>query len=159
MPYGWQPKGEYIAITPVKTKITQVFGLMNPDNQLASYTFQGRVTSQAVIAWLEEFHTTITKPTVVVLDNASIHRSNAFKAKVEQWKQDDFYVFFLPAYSPHLNLIEILWRFIKYKWLPYETIESQKELDEKLEEILRGIGQKYTIDFKIQQQKVSDIFT
>ena len=163
LPYGWQPKGEYIEITPVKSKTTQVFGLMNLDNQLASYAFKGSMTSQMVIACLDEFHTNITKPTVVVLDNASIHHSREFEAKVEdraagRWKQDDLYVFFLPTYSPHLNPIEILWRFIKYQWLTYETIDSQQELDEKLEEILRSFGKDHTIDFKIHHQEVSNIF-
>ena len=54
--------------------------------------------------------------------------------------------------------IEILWRFIKYQWLPYETIDSQQELDEKLEQILRNFGKDYTIDFKLKHQDVSNIF-
>lgn len=158
VPYGWQPKGEYIEITPAKTKGTQIFGLMNLDNQLQSYAFEGSMTSQTVIACLEDFHTTITQPTVVVLDNAPIHHSKAFNAKIKQWKQDDLYVFFLPTYSPHLNPIEMLWRKIKYEWLPYETISSQDELDEKLIQILRNMGQDYQIGFKLHQQKLSNIF-
>ena len=108
LPYGWQPKGEYIQITPVKSKSTQVFGLMNLDNQLASYPFKGSMNSQRVIACLDDFHTTITKPTIVGLDNASIHHNKEFEAKVEAWKQDDLYIFFLPTYSPHLNPTEVL---------------------------------------------------
>lgn len=159
VPYGWQPKGEYIEITPSKTKGIQIFGLMNLNNQLQSYAFEGSMTSQMVIACLDDFHTTITRPTVVVLDNAPIHHSKAFETKIKQWKQDDLYVFFLPAYSPHLNPIEILWRKIKYEWLPYEVIASQLELDQKLTQILKSIGQHYAIDFKLHQQKLSNIFT
>lgn len=133
VPYGWQPKGEYIEITPSKTKGTQVFGLMNLNKQLQAYTFGGSMTSQMVITCLDDFHTTITQPTVVVLDNATIHHSKAFETKIKQWKQDDLYVFFLPTYSPHLNPIEILWRKIKYEWLPYEAIESQQALNEELD--------------------------
>lgn len=136
VPYGWQPKGEYIAITPTKTKGTQIFGLLNLNNQLQSYAFQDSMTSQTVIACLDDFHTTITQPTVVVLDNAPTHHSKAFKAKIKQWKQDDLYVFFLPTYSPHLNPIEILWRKIKYEWLPYEAIESQQAPNKELDNIL-----------------------
>lgn len=131
---------------------------MNLNNQLQSYAFEGSMTSQTVIACLDDFHTTITQPTVVVLDNAPIHHSKAFEAKIEQWKQNDLYVFFLPTYSPHLNPIEILWRKIKYEWLPYEVIASQRELDEKLARILRSIGQDYAIDFKLHQQELSNIF-
>ena len=159
VPYGWQPKGEYIEITPAKTKGTQIFGLMNLKNQLQSYAFEGSMTSQMVIACLDDFHTTITQPTVVVLDNAPIHHSKAFEAKIKQWKQDDLYIFFLPSYSPHLNAIEMLWRKIKYEWLDYEVIASQRELDEKLAQILRSIGHDYTIDFKLHHQELTNIFT
>lgn len=158
MPYGWQPTGEYIEITPVKTKGTQVFGLMNLDNQLQSYAFEGSMTSEVVIACLDDFHTTITQPTAVVIDNASIHHSKKFEAKIRQWKQDDLYIFFLPTYSPHLNPIEILWRKIKYEWLPYEAIESQQALNKGLEDILRSFGENYAINFKQKNQKVANIF-
>ncbi len=158
VPYGWQPKGEYIEITPAKTKGTQIFGLMNLDNQLQAYGFQGSMDSEAIIACLDDFHTTIKKPTVVVVDNAPIHHSKKFEAKMKHWKQDDLYVFFLPTYSPHLNLIEILWRKLKYEWLPYETIESQQALNEKLENILRNFGENYVINFEQDNQKMSIIF-
>ena len=158
VPYGWQPKGEYTEITPAKTQGMQIFGLMNLANQLQAYGFKGSMNSEVIIACLDEFHTTISKPTVVVLDNAPIHHSKKFEAKIRQWKQDDLYVFFLPAYSPHLNLIEILWRKLKYEWLPYEAIESQQKLNEKLEGILRNIGKKFTINFEHKDRKVANIF-
>jgi hypothetical protein len=37
-------------------------------------------------------------------------------------------IYLLPAYSPELNLIEILWRMIKYHWLPLKAYESFKDL-------------------------------
>lgn len=148
VPYGWQPKGEYIQITPSKTKGTQIFGLMSLDNNLETYACQGSMNSQAVIAFLDDFKTRINGRTVVVLDNAPIHHSKKFEAKIEEWKTEDLYIFFLPRYSPHLNPIEILWRMIKYQWLPYECIESQEELNQRLDEILILFGTEYTIDFK-----------
>ena len=157
VPYGWQPKGQYIEITPAKTRGTQIFGLMSLDNRLESYAIEGSMNSEVVIAFLDDFHQTIEQPTVVVIDNAPIHRSKKFEAKIEQWKQEDLYIFFLPRYSPHLNPIEILWRMIKYHWLPYEDLGSQQELDLKLNEILCDFGSKYTINFK-EHRKVSNIF-
>lgn len=155
VPYGWQPKGEYIEITPSKTQGTQIFGLMSLDNELESYSYVGSMTSQVVIAFLDDFHKKIKQPTVVVLDNAPIHHSKEFEAKVEEWKKEDLYIFFLPKYSPHLNPIEILWRMIKYQWLPYEEIEDQAELNLKLDEILINFGKEYTIDFKEQKMSIN----
>ena len=47
--------------------------------------------------------------------------------RLEEWKNQQVEIFQLPSYSPQLNLIEILWRFMKYEWIElnaYETWES-----------------------------------
>jgi len=155
VPYGWQPKGEYIHITPAKTKGTQVFGLMTLDNKLEAYSIQGSMNSKTVIAFIDDFCTRVKKKTILVLDNAPIHKSKEFANKIKKWEEEDLYIFFLPKYSPHLNPIEILWRMMKYYWVPYEEIESQNELNDKINEILANFGNQYTIDFK--DKKVSII--
>jgi transposase len=147
VPYGWQPKGEYIKITPSKTPALQVFGLLSLDNCFEGYSYTGRANSAMVIAFLDDFVQQITKPTVVVLDNAPIHKSEAVKAKIEAWKEEDLYIFFLPSYSPHLNSIEILWRKMKYEWIEYENIKNQKELEEVIHNILSKLGKEYFIQF------------
>ena len=160
VPYGWQPKNENIHITPSKTNSTNIFGLMSLNNDLDAYSFKGKANSRMIIAFLDNFCQSITQPTVVVLDNAPIHHSKEFDEKIKQWQEQDLYIFFLPTYSPHLNPIEILWRKIKYEWLPYEDICSQEELDDKLDDILNSFGKEYTINFKELEndKKVSNIF-
>jgi transposase len=54
---------------------------------------------------------------------------------------------FLPTYSPELNIIEILWRFIKYEWLPFSAYSSFKQLVIEVENILIQIGQRFKINF------------
>ncbi|MHB8645758.1 MAG: transposase [Thermomicrobiales bacterium] len=53
-------------------------------------------------------------PTVIVLDNVGYHKRRALRA---HWQRlsDRFQPFCLPAYSPHLNLTERIWRFLKDK--------------------------------------------
>lgn len=53
----------------------------------------------------------------------------------------------IPPYSPELNLIEILWRKIKYEWMPFSAYQSFPQLQECLDEILANIGKLYTIKF------------
>lgn len=154
VPYGWQPKGEYIHIRPQKSKGTQVFGLLSVDNRLQAYSCKGSMDSQMAIAFLDDFAGQMAQPTVVVLDNASIHRSQQFLKRVAGWQQQGLYLFFLPKYSPHLNLIEILWRKIKYEWLAYEHLTSQDQLDQQLKRILTQFGTQYTINFKQQEVTV-----
>jgi len=57
------------------------------------------------------------KPTVLVLCNAPTHRWEKFLTAIDSWMEKDLYVFFLPKYSPHLNLAENFWCKAKYEWL------------------------------------------
>lgn len=54
------------------------------------------------------------EPAVLVLDNASYHKSQAVRAHYQRLA-DRLQPFFLPAYAPQLNLIERLWRYLKQK--------------------------------------------
>jgi transposase len=51
--------------------------------------------------------------TIIVLDNYSIHKSHQVRAKEREWQSLGLYLFFLPTYSPELNLIEGEWHQIK----------------------------------------------
>ena len=124
-----------------------VLGFYNTDNEFEAFTVEGRVNSDIVISCFDKFSETIDEETVVVIDNASTHTSNKFKAKLDEWAKKGLRVKYLPTYSPELNLVEILWRFIKYSWLPFTAYESFKSLRKALENILNGIGSKYCVNF------------
>jgi transposase len=86
----------------------------------------------------------------VVIDNASIHTSNEFTEfteNIEKWANKGLVMVKIPPYSPELNLIEILWRKIKYEWMPFSAYQSFQNLQECLFEILANIGKSYTIKF------------
>jgi transposase len=55
----------------------------------------------------------IRKKTVVVPDNAKIHRAKKVICHRDLWEKRGLYIFFLPPYSSHLNLAETLWRSYK----------------------------------------------
>ncbi len=66
-------------------------------------------------------------PTVVVLDNGSIHRSKEVRAAVPGLWARSVYLSFLPSYSPELNDIEPVFRIIKHDELPerrYTTVPA-----------------------------------
>lgn len=44
--------------------------------------------------------------------------------KLDEWKERQIEIFQLPSYSPQLNLIEILWRFMKYEWIEISAYRS-----------------------------------
>lgn len=147
LPYGWQPKGEYVRICPKKSKRLNVFGLLSKDNHLQVYSTNGTVSSDLMIAFLDDFAKQIKQKTVVVLDNAPIHHSDEFQEQIAIWKEQDLHIFFLPTYSPHLNIIERLWLKAKYEWLKPHHYESFETLTNAVEEILNQVGSKFKIDF------------
>jgi len=105
------------------------------------------MNGELIIAFLDDFATRLTQKTVVVLDNAPIHHSEEFDQKIAEWKQQDMEIFFLPTYSPHLNLIETLWRKIKYEWLKPPDYLSWESLCQAIENIIVGVGKNYLIEF------------
>jgi transposase len=107
----------------------------------------GTICSDLMIAFLDDFATQITRKTVVVLDNAPIHHSEEFQEQILEWEKQDLYIFFLPTYSPHLNLIERLWLKAKYQWLKPKDYLSFDTLNQAVETIMNQIGKKLKIDF------------
>ena len=51
-------------------------------------------------------------------------------------------MFFLVTYSPHLNLIETLWRRIKYQWLKAKDYTNFETLTNAVENIVLDVGKK-----------------
>ena len=147
VPYAWQDNEEIQGLESQQSKRLNLLGLLNKNNQLESYIFECKITSEIVIKFLDRYVQKIDKLTVVVIDNAPIHTSKAFKKKIAQWRQQKLEIFWLPTYSPQLNLIEILWRFMKYEWIETEAYSSWKNLTEYVEQVLKDFGDRYVINF------------
>ena len=73
------------------------------------------------------------KRKVVVLDNYRVHQSRLVQSQLELLKQAGVVFFYLPPYSPELNLIEAEWRQIKYQGLPKRSFEKLDELLQAVE--------------------------
>lgn len=67
--------------------------------------------------------------------------------KQKEWEQKNLFIFFLPTYSPHLNLMEILWRKIKYECLRPEHYESAETLKNAIFHIIRKYDDEFSINF------------
>jgi len=147
IPYGWQEKKETIVIKSRTGKRVNVMGLMNRQNELDYQIITKSITSQDVIKFLDKFSNQLARKTVIILDQASIHTSDEFIGKLKEWKQKKLEIFWLPTYSPKLNLIEILWKFIKYEWIDIGAYGSQKNLIEYLKKVLDNFGHEYVINF------------
>lgn len=148
-PYGWQFPNEEIRISPQRGKQINVLGFMKSSgDELHTFSKEGSVKTGFVIDAVNTWRKTLNKPTVLVLDNARIHHSLAFRDCLTEWESSGLYIFFLPAYSPHLNRIERLWQKVKQRWLsPCDYIDLNA-LQLALEKIWNEFGKKLQVNFK-----------
>ena len=147
IPYGWQPIGETLEIPSRRSSRLNVLGLMNRHHDLRAYSSEQSINSDVVILCIDTFFPVVEKRTVIVMDQAPIHTSYAVQDKLEEWEQRNIEIFELPRYSPQLNLIEILWRFIKYEWIEVSAYQSWRSMVEYVEKVLREFGMNYVINF------------
>ncbi len=147
LPYGWSPKGERIKIFPQRDKKINLFGVFRPDNFCITYESADNINSDFLIQVIDDFSQYVNKPTVLVIDNAPTHRSEKFLAAIEKWMDKDLYIFFLPKYSPHLNLAETFWRKAKYEWLRPTDYGSFAKFKKKVKDIFNNVGLEYKIQF------------
>lgn len=146
VPYGWQFSDEELAIEVQRGKKVNIFGLYNRQNDFHFWITEANINSTQVIKMLDEFSWQIKRPTIVVLDNASPHRSKKVNAMFDIWRKRGLYIFFLPPYSPQLNLIERLWKEIKEGWLQVQDYRSTDELFYAVWTICSAIGNQLTMN-------------
>lgn len=147
VPYGWQFPDENVAIYVEKGHKINIFGLINRQNHCHWATTQQSINSQFVIAQLEELSFKIKKETFVVLDNASVHHSKIFQQQVIIWQQRGLFLFFLPTYSPHLNIAETMWRKLKTEWIIPEDYLEKDSLFYAVNRCMANIGTNLKIYF------------
>jgi hypothetical protein len=82
---------------------------------------EGKVDTSVMVACFEQLSQQLDKKTSVLLDNAPMHRSQAFIEQMPTWVKQGLIIKDLPPYAPTLHLIEILWRFMTYSWLPFSA--------------------------------------
>ncbi|UWD88110.1 IS630 family transposase [Ralstonia pseudosolanacearum] len=87
-----------------------------------------------------------SRPTIIVLDNAAIHHSISEETRDRWFREHKALLFFLPPYSPELNMIEIVWKHFKYHWRRFVNW-TRDTIDAELAELLSGYGSKFQINF------------
>jgi len=129
-----------------------VLGLLDVRNEhLITYQLPkgAYMDSELFISYIDDFAQKISNETAIIIDRAPWHTSWATLDKMEEWESLGLHVFFLPPYCPHLNLIETLWRKIKYEWLGIKDYRSVKTMKKKLIEIFSFYGSQYNIEFSM----------
>ncbi len=63
-----------------------------------------------------------------------------FEEQVETWEKRGLVMYYLPPYIPELNLIETLWRVIKYHRLPLTAYRNKTTPRESLNGVFLQVG-------------------
>ena len=100
VPYVWQMPG-YPLLLPAHPhhKRLNVLGFWRSDNWMRYSTFNGRMTAARFIECIEADlipSLRADRPTILVLDNAPIHKAKLVMAKRKEWKEKGLRLFFCP---------------------------------------------------------------
>ncbi len=150
VPYAWQVRGQPPVSLPAERGAGggySVLGIWRPGDPQGTgrqpfigWLSPAAFTADLFVAALTEWASSLTQPTVLVLDNASIHQAGLVQAQVAKWAAQGLTLFFLPPYSPELNRIEILWRFCKHYWLTPDAYHSGETLLLAVTQLIHNIG-------------------
>lgn len=155
MPCAWQKKGATTLLPAVrgndKNSFT-VLGLLNIDKQTfdGDLLYSDSANTAYVVHFLDRFSLKVKekgRKTVLILDNASLHTANLVKQKASIWRERGLFLQYITAYSLELNLIEILWKQMKYFWLKPKDYLSIETLENAIIHILSQYGEKYVVNF------------
>ena len=147
VPYGWQFPDEDVFMPSAKGKGLNCFGLLTRTNKLMFSTTTQNINSTFVFEYLDRLSFMLEKPTVIVLDNASVHTAKIIQQQRNVWEERGLTLFYLPPHSPQLNLIEILWKMLKYYWLKPEDYAEEQLLFYKTTQALAAVGNTLNINF------------
>jgi len=126
--------------TPPGRKRFNVLGAINAvDMTLTTVENDTYINARSVCELLRKLYRSYPgKPITLVLDNA---RYQKCKLVGRYAKVLDIELLFLPSYSPQLNLIERLWKFVKKKVLHGKYYEEFKDFKNALQQFLTNLAQ------------------
>ena len=147
VPYGWQFPGETVTIPSEKKARLNIWGMVDYNSIYHGFSSMESMTAEKIADFIDKFSVTIKKETVIVLDNASVHRSKLMQEMRKIWEKRGLYLFFLPPYSPHLNIAETVWRMLKGQWIQPKDYVSTDNLFYAVDRALGVLGTTNTIKF------------
>ena len=109
-------------------------------------TSEANVDTDSTISLFQALENLYPLATIIylILDNAKYH----FSGRAQEYVNNSrIQLIFLPSYSPELNLIEILWKRIKYQWLDFDAYRSFQNLKGSLNFVLNNFDEKNEIKF------------
>ena len=147
VPYGWQFPGEDVYVPSERAKRLNIFGMIDRDNRFEGFCTSDSIDAEKIVDFLDRFSFLVGKKTFIVLDNASVHRNAKIRQMRPLWEKRGLFLFYIPPYSPHLNIAETLWHIMKGKWLRPQDYVSADTLFYAANRVLAAIGREVRINY------------
>ncbi len=139
--YGWIKKGEeHIIKSNTGRRRLNINGVLDADSHEVIVREDTTINAQSTIKLLESVEVAYPLAVIiyVICDNARYYKSRLVK---EFLKTSKVRLVFLPPYSPNLNLIERLWKFMKKKVLHNHYYEKFDEFKREISDFFGNIHQ------------------
>ena len=128
--YGYAKKGKRLYAKKKDSRYSRrsLISAIGKNEIKASLEIKGSVNAEVIKKYFKEILLPKLEPeSIIVLDNASIHKSKELERIVKEAKCE---LLFLPTYSPDLNPIENMWSKIKQiiRKLQYKCKDSYERI-------------------------------
>jgi transposase len=149
VPYGWLKIGQKVQLPALRGQGYTVLASLNVKEEkiTEALLLKGAANADCIIYFFDTLVQKIDKKTIVILDNASIHKAKIVQAKLQEWRTKGLFLQFIPPYCPELNKIEIFWKQMKHQWLHVIDYSSLDSLERAIFRCIQQFGSIYRILF------------
>lgn len=138
--YLWSQNAQYRPSGHGRYRIN-VYGVYDVmSNQVYSMYNEGYINAEFMVEYLEwlreDWYQDKARPLHLILDNARYQHCKYVKEVAEDL---NIHLEFLPGYSPNLNLIERLWKYLK-KTIASQFHQSKEEFEQDIIQLLQTLN-------------------
>ena len=146
--YGEVGKQKIVRQKERRGRRINIMGVWEPDRKLEYGLIGCSLNAQRYIQFLDAQAKQASKRlfetgqfTVIVNDNASIHRASKAKERQSYWEKQGLLIFFQASYNPQMNRMEDQWLHLKRDELRGRVFQDEYDLVEGIIEGMKHRGE------------------
>jgi transposase len=147
----WMPKGERVEIpAPGTNRKIPIYGALNYRTNRVSYRVGSKKNTTGFLGFVAQLAQEYRgRQCILVLDNASYHTAKAVRQYLAEISSS-FEVIWLSPYSPELNEIERIWKYVKGASLANYDFGNTKNLRQAIHEVFQQLNREPQNDLNLR---------